>query len=221
MRDAIALTADVLTIVGVVTLIAFLLNHPVANRLGVRAGALRGERRYGWRRRQNGVRRLRQRAADPMLRLLSKLGSETRQPMRVLTPPLGGISPDIAELLAPYTRRNEELARRRREQEAREQQLMEEAGGRIDMRRWRREHRRVRCDHCGRRFGDTLLLCREDCDWSDQQPKHLPHTCNDCEDEREAASGVVEPNTSETALKSGPEPQSAPTASDPAQLERT
>ena len=52
MRDAIALTADLFTIVGVVTLVAFLMNHPVTKRLGVWAGAVRGADGYGWRRRQ-------------------------------------------------------------------------------------------------------------------------------------------------------------------------
>ena len=54
MRDAIALTADIVTIVGVLALLAFLLNHSVTRRLGVWAGALRDPYGYGWRRRQRG-----------------------------------------------------------------------------------------------------------------------------------------------------------------------
>lgn len=55
MLDAIALTADLVTIAGVLALLAFLLNHPVTKRLGVWAGALRDPYGYGWKRRQRGL----------------------------------------------------------------------------------------------------------------------------------------------------------------------
>ena len=83
MRDAIALTADLVTIVGVLTLVAFLLNHSVARRLGVWAGALRDPSpTYGWMRRQRGWRRKWRVAVDWLLSPLSRLGGETRQPMK-------------------------------------------------------------------------------------------------------------------------------------------
>ena len=188
MRDAIAVTADVVTIVGVLALLAFLLNHAVTRRLGVWAGARRGERRYGWRRRQKGLRNWQQKAAEPPLRLLSRFGGETRQPMRLETPPWGDIGPDIAQLLAPYRRDTAELARFQAEQAAADQRLMKAAGERIDTRRWRRQHRRVRCDNCGQGLEETLLACSQDCEWSDKHPKHLSHTCNHCEAKREAAA---------------------------------
>ena len=123
MRDAIALTADLFTIVGVVTLVAFLMNHPVTKRLGVWAGAVRGADGYGWRRRQRTLRHWRRTAAEPLLSLLSRLGSETRQPLAPVTgrQPLPIDAPDAAALLAPYAPENEELRRRHEEQADREQ----------------------------------------------------------------------------------------------------
>ena len=221
MREAIALTADVVTIVGVLALIAFLLNHPVTSRLGVWAGALRGERRYGWRRRRRGLRRWQHKAGEPLLRLLSRIGGETRLPMRPETPRLPDISPDIAQLLAPYRRDTEEFALRRAEQAAADERLMEAAGEQIDMRRWRREHRRVRCDNCGRGLGETLLACWQDCDWNKKHPKHLSHTCNYCWAEREVAPQSPEtegPEPAGSAVQSAAEPQ--PTITDPTQPER-
>ena len=221
MREAIALTADVVTIVGVLALLAFLLNHPVTGRLGVWAGALRGERRYGWGRRRRGLRLWQHKAGEPLLRLLSRIGGETRLPMRPETPCLPDISPDIAQLLAPYRRDPEEFVLLQEEQAVADERLMGAAGERIDLRRWRREHRRVRCDNCGRRLGETLLACWQDCDRNEKHPKHLSHTCNRCWAEREDAPQIPEakePEPGESAVE--PAAEAEPATTDPTQTER-
>ena len=82
MRDCIALIADVVTIVGILALLTFLLNHPVTRRLGVWAGSLRDPYGYGCKRRQRGWRRKWRVVVDRFLSPLSKIGSETRQPMK-------------------------------------------------------------------------------------------------------------------------------------------
>ena len=50
MRDVIALIADVVTIVGILALLTFLLSHPVTKRLGVWAGSLGDPYGYGCKR---------------------------------------------------------------------------------------------------------------------------------------------------------------------------
>lgn len=197
MRNTIALVADLVTIVGVVTLFAFLISHPVANRLGVWAGALQGNRVYGWKRQEIGLRRWLRWAVMPLLSLLSRLGGETRQTMRPAIDPsvyADGVDPDIAGLLAPYRRSDEDIRRSDQERSAREQRLMDEATERIAMRRWRREHRRVRCDDCEQSFQETLLLCIDDCSWSEQRPKRLRHLCRDCMATRMDAISNAEPD---------------------------
>ena len=179
MIDAIGLTADIVTIVGVLMLFAFLLNHPVTKSLGVWAGALRDPHpTYGWKRRQRGGRRKWRVAVDWLLSPLSRLGGETRQPMKPTEST--GFSDDTFR---------EEMKQRLEEQRAREQHLMEEAGARIAVRRWRRGHRRTRCEECRKRFRDTLLLCMEDCSWNESHPKHLRHRCQKCLTTRDADDG--------------------------------
>ena len=199
MRDAIALTADIVTIVGVLVLLAFLLNHPVTGRLGVWAGALRNPHpTYGWKRRQRGWRRKRRVAVDWLLSPLSRLGGETRQPMKPTA--TSGFS---------YDTFREEMKKRLEEQQAREQYLMEEAGAGIAQRRWRRGHRRTRCELCRKRFRDTLLLCMEDCSWNESHPRHLRHRCQKCLTTRDV-------DDSQPANQTAAPPQPASTTNDAA-----
>ena len=169
MRDAIALTADIVTIVGVLTLLAFLLNHPVAKILGVRAGALLDPYGYGWKRRRRFWHRWRHAVSGPLLRTLSRLGSERRQPMEPAERPLA-----VPEWLADEMRPRHEGQREGR------QLLMVRAAVSTDIGRWRRDHRRVRCEKCKRPFRDLLMWCLEDCSWGEQHPKNLRHRCFRC-----------------------------------------
>lgn len=172
MREFTALIADVVTIVGVLALLAFLLNHPVTRRFGVWAGALRDPYGYGWKRRQRGWRRRWRAVVDRLLSPLSRIGSETRQPMKPDTGPT--IPRDQFE-------QSVEMRLGRMKQAAkRDQDRMEEAGARIARRRWRREHRRSLCEFCKTPSSVTLLLCMEDCSWNERYPRHLRHRCTDC-----------------------------------------
>ena len=191
MRDAIAVTADVVTIVGILVVLAFLLNHPTTKRFGVWAGALRNPHGYGWKRRQRGWRRWRRSALDRLLSPLSRLGSEMRQPMK-----------PTETAVYSYEMFREEMMQRLAEQRARDQYLMGEAGARIATRRWQRGHRRLRCEICGERFRDTLLLCMDDCSWNEQHPKHLRHRCNDCLQQK--LDAATHHPTNETADPSQP-----------------
>lgn len=176
MRDIIALVADVVTIVGILALLTFLLNHPVTRRLGVWAGSLRDPHGYGWKRRQRGWRRRWHAVVDRFLSPLSRVGSEARQPMKPDTGPL--MSRERFE-------RFQEIRLRHIEQAAEtDQYAMEQAGTRIAMRRWRREHRHSHCELCETPSSVTLLLCMEDCSWNERHPKHLRHRCADCVTER-------------------------------------
>ena len=228
MRDAIALTADIVTIVGVLALLAFLLNHPVTRRLGVWAGALRGRAEYEdpWlrpqqkERRKSKLWRWRQAVTRPLLCVLSMFGGETRQPMRLHPMFHGATDPATMQRVLASTPTPQELQMLHLDQVTREQVLMQEALGRIGMRRWRREHRWLRCDNCNRRLRGTPRECPFDCSIgfvSDKKPKHFPHTCNDCAAKREAAADAPAEGTAthpQIADPSPPEPQ-APEATTP------
>ena len=176
MRELTALIADVVTIVGVLALVAFLLNHPVTRRLGVWAGALRDPYGYGWKRRQRGCLRRRWRVAvDRLLSPLSRIGSQTRQPMK---PDAGPTIP--RERFDKMQQRLTERAAEIDESRMEDQYRMEEAGARIARRRWWREHRRSQCELCKTPSRVNLLLCMEDCSWNERHPKHLRHRCTDC-----------------------------------------
>ena len=179
MRDFIALIADVVTIIGILALLTFLLNHPVTRRLGVWAGSLRDPYGYGWKRRQRGWRRKWRVVVDRFLSPLSKIGSETRQPMKPDAGPLTS-----RERFEEMQRRHTERAAEKDQNRKEDQYRMEEAGARIAKRRWWREHRRSQCELCKTPSRVDLLLCMEDCSWNEQHPKHLRHRCTDCVNKR-------------------------------------
>lgn len=166
--------ADVLTIVGSIMLIAFILNHPTTRRLGFWAGALRSLPVYPVVRNQKGFKGLRRRLAKPSLSLLSRLGSPNRSPI--------SLDSSAASALQNLSHHDfaVKLVRRQEEADAEARFFMEGALDRISQRRWRRDHRRTRCEGCGARFRDELLLCMEDCSYHPKRPSHLRHRCRGC-----------------------------------------
>ena len=166
--------ADVLTIVGSVTLIAFILNHPTTRRLGFWAGALRSNPAYPLIRSQRGFRGVRRKLAEIPLALLSRLGSPTRSAIRLKARSSGAAQQANHDHLAMN------LVRRQERASAEAQFRMEGALDRISQRRWRRDHRRTRCEGCGTKFRDVLLLCMEDCSYNPKRPSRLRHRCQGC-----------------------------------------
>ena len=179
MSDVVAAIADWVTIIGGLTVLAFILNHSWARRIGVWAGALRTNQTYPLKRRQRGFWKHRRSWTDCLLSMLSRLGSKTRQPMKPLEAN-HNLDPDVMELLAPYRRMGDDLRIAREKQMAEEQHQLAEAAERIALRRWTRDHRRLCCAECKKGLTSVILLCMEDCSWSDKRPKHLRHVCAEC-----------------------------------------